>query len=83
MGKEHCGKETDTGYGKREDKRECTLTLDCRKTHESGDEGDVHGDLLCVDFVGGSCVFDVKFADEIRKYYTYVLVGKYNEGCLG
>ena len=39
--------------------------------------------LLCVDFVGGSCVFDVKFADEIRKYYTYVLVGKYNEGCLG
>ena len=43
MGKEHCGKETDTGYGKREDKRECTLTLDCRKTHESGDKGDVHG----------------------------------------
>ena len=50
MGKEHCGKETDTGYGKREDKRERALTLNCRKTHESGDNGDVHGDLLCVDF---------------------------------
>ena len=43
MGKEHCGKETDTGYGKREDERERALTLNCRKTHESGDEGDVHG----------------------------------------
>ena len=81
MGKEHCGKETDTGYGKREDKRECTLTLDCRKTHESGDEGDVHGDLLCVDFAVGTLVFDVKFVGMDCKYYTYVLVRGGYEDC--
>ena len=71
MGKEHCGKETDTGYGKREDKRECTLTLNCRKTHESGDKGDVHGDLLCVDFAG--CNYED---------YNYDLVIKDYESCL-
>ena len=64
MGKEHCGEKTDSGYGKREYKRECALTLNCRKTHESGDEGDVHGDWLCVDF-----------AVDTHKYYTYVLEG--------
>ena len=75
MGKEHCGEKTDSGYGKSKDERESALTLDCRKTHESGDEGDVHGDLLCFDFAVVIHVFDVKFADEDCKYYIYVLEG--------
>ena len=79
MGKEHCGEKTDSGYGKREYKRECALTLNCRKTHESGDKWDVHGDWLCVDFAVGILVFDVKFVGEIHKYYTYVLVRGYYE----
>ena len=81
VGKEHRGKEADSGYGKGEDERECTLTLNCRKTHESGDKWDVHGDLLCVDFAVGILVFDVKFVGMDCKYYTYVLVGGGYEDC--
>ena len=74
MGKEHCGEETNSGYGKGKDERERALTLNCRKTHESGDKGDVHGDLLCVDFAVVAHVFDVKFVGMDCKYYIYVLV---------
>ena len=34
----------------------------------------------CVEFAVSDYIFDIKFADENCKYYTYVLVGEGYEG---
>ena len=62
MGKEHGGEESYDGDEDGEEKRECTLSLNGREGHEAGEEGESHGVLLCVDFSGADCVFDVRFS---------------------
>ena len=50
-----------------------------RERHEAGIKRDFHvlvRIVLYVEFVDVDYIFDVKFADENCKYYTYVLVGE-------
>ena len=83
MGKEHCGEESNYCDEDCEEEGESTLTLDCRKRHDAGVDGEFHvlvRIVLYVEFVDVDYIFDVKFADENCKYYTYVLAGEGYEG---
>ena len=78
MSKEHCGDESNYCDEDCEEEGESTLTLDCRKRHDAGDEWEFHVlgmIVLCVNFAVSGCIFDVKFAVWDCKYYTYVFGG--------